>query len=102
MSFFQRVLFHDRLSELDYDIFWKMTSLMDGVTPDKFELVLMVDADTKVLANALTFMVAAMANDITIMGLCGETRIANKTTSCKYNVLLIDMHIRSTKWYHLL
>lgn len=43
-----------------------------------------VDADTKVLPDALTYMVAAMANDITIMGLCGETRIANKRTSCKF------------------
>lgn len=42
MSYFQRVLFNDRLSELDYEIFWKMTWLMKGVTPDKFELVLMV------------------------------------------------------------
>ncbi|KAI8086467.1 chitin synthase [Halteromyces radiatus] len=90
MSFFQRILFNDRLSELDYDIFWKMTSLMGGdVTPDKFELLLMVDADTKVLPDALTYMVAAMANDITIMGLCGETRIANKTTSCKSTIYFI-------------
>jgi chitin synthase len=42
MSFFQRVLFNDRLSELDYEMFWKMTWLMKGVTPDKFETVLMV------------------------------------------------------------
>lgn len=42
-----------------------------------------MDADTKVLPDALTYMVAAMANDITIMGLCGETRIANKRASCK-------------------
>lgn len=46
MSFFQRVLFNDRLSELDYEIFWKMTWLMKGVTPDKFELVLMVKIDS--------------------------------------------------------
>jgi chitin synthase len=83
MAFFQRVLFNDRLSELDYEMFWKMTWLTKGVTPDKFETVLMVDADTKVLPDALTYMVAAMVNDITIMGLCGETRIANKRTSCK-------------------
>lgn len=59
---------------------------MKGVTPDKFELVLMVDADTKVLPDAITYMVAAMANDITIMGLCGETRIANKLQSCTLKV----------------
>ncbi|KAG1289854.1 hypothetical protein G6F66_009143 [Rhizopus arrhizus] len=93
MSFFQRVLFNDRLSELDYEIFWKMTWLMKGVTPDKFELVLMVDADTKVLPDALTYMVAAMANDITIMGLCGETRIANKRTSFTTAIQVFEYYI---------
>ncbi|KAI8338452.1 chitin synthase-domain-containing protein [Chlamydoabsidia padenii] len=93
MSFFQRVLFDDRLSELDYDIFWKMTTLMNGVTPDKFELVLMVDADTKILPDGLTFMVAAMANDITIMGLCGETRIANKTASWVTAIQVFEYYI---------
>ena len=45
-----------------------------------------MDADTKVLPDAITYMVAAMANDITIMGLCGETRIANKRASCKSTI----------------
>ena len=45
-----------------------------------------MDADTKVLPDAITYMVAAMANDITIMGLCGETRIANKRASCKSSI----------------
>ncbi|KAI8393502.1 chitin synthase-domain-containing protein [Radiomyces spectabilis] len=93
MSFFQRVLFNDRLSELDYEIFWKMTWLMKGVTPDKFELVLMVDADTKVLPEAITYMVAAMANDITIMGLCGETRIANKRASWVTAIQVFEYYI---------
>ncbi|KAI9497320.1 chitin synthase [Zychaea mexicana] len=93
MSFFQRVLFNDRLSELDYEIFWKLTWLMKGVTPDKFELVLMVDADTKVLPDALTYMVAAMANDITIMGLCGETRIANKRSSWVTAIQVFEYYI---------
>ncbi|KAI9486594.1 MAG: chitin synthase [Benjaminiella poitrasii] len=93
MTFFQRVLFNDRLCELDYEIFWKMTWLMKGVTPDKFELVLMVDADTQVLPDALTYMVAAMANDITIMGLCGETRIANKRASWVSAIQVFEYYI---------
>ncbi|ORZ15968.1 chitin synthase-domain-containing protein [Absidia repens] len=93
MSFFQRVLFNDRLSELDYEMFWKMTWLMKGVTPDKFEVVLMVDADTKVLPDALTYMIAAMANDITIMGLCGETRIANKRASWVTAIQVFEYYI---------
>ncbi|KAL9557864.1 hypothetical protein MBANPS3_001173 [Mucor bainieri] len=93
MSFFQRVLFNDRFCELDYEIFWKMTWLMKGVTPDKFETVLMVDADTQVLPDALTYMVAAMANDITIMGLCGETRIANKRASWVSAIQVFEYYI---------
>ncbi|RUP48368.1 chitin synthase-domain-containing protein [Jimgerdemannia flammicorona] len=93
MSFFQRVLFNDRLTELDYELFWKMSWLMKGVTPDKFELVLMVDADTKVLPDSLTYMVAAMVNDITIMGLCGETRIANKRTSWVTGIQVFEYYI---------
>ncbi|KAG2189051.1 hypothetical protein INT44_004193 [Umbelopsis vinacea] len=93
MSFLQRVLFNDRLTELDYEIFWKMTWLTRGVTPDKFELVLMVDADTKVAPKSLTYMVAAMVNDITIMGLCGETRIANKRESWVTAIQVFEYYI---------
>ena len=51
-----------------------------------------MDADTKVMPKSLTYMVAAMVNDITIMGLCGETRIANKRESCKYNTPSEALH----------
>ncbi|CAG8642842.1 12913_t:CDS:2, partial [Ambispora leptoticha] len=80
MSFFQHVYWNDRFTELDYELFWKIYYLM-GVTADKFELILMVDADTEVAPTSLTYMVSAMKTDPKIMGLCGETRIANKTAS---------------------
>lgn len=82
MTFFQKVMFYDVFTPLDYEIFWKMKKLMKkGLSPDKFELVLMVDADTRVAPDSITHMVAAMNNDITLMGLCGETKVANKTES---------------------
>ncbi|KAI8375916.1 chitin synthase-domain-containing protein [Radiomyces spectabilis] len=82
MNFYQRILFHEHMSQLDYEIFWKMTMIIKGaVTPDQFELILMVDADTQVLPDALSHMVAAMTNDTRIMGLCGETKVANKSES---------------------
>lgn len=40
-----------------------------------------MDADTKVYPDSLARMVATMSRDPTIMGLCGETRIANKADS---------------------
>lgn len=80
MSFFQRVMFDERMTELEYEIFngiWRVA----GVAPDFYETVLMVDADTKVYPDSLTHMVAAMVKDPEIMGLCGETKIANKSES---------------------
>ncbi|CAG8601358.1 8322_t:CDS:2, partial [Racocetra persica] len=78
MSFFEHVYFNERFTELDYELFWKIHYLM-GITADHFELILMVDADTKVAPSSLTYLVSAMRKDPTIMGCCGETRIANKT-----------------------
>lgn len=77
MSFLQKVMFDERMTPLEYEFFnafWNVTT----VTPDFYELVLMVDADTKVYPDSLTRMVACMAQDPTVMGLCGETKIANK------------------------
>lgn len=80
MSFLQKVMFDERMTELEYEMFnglWKVT----GMSPDFFEVVLMVDADTKVFPDSLTHMVSAMVKDPEIMGLCGETKIANKRAS---------------------
>jgi len=80
MSFLQKVMFDERMTELEYEIFngiYKVT----GISPDFYEIVLMVDADTKVFPDSLTHMVSAMVKDPEIMGLCGETKIANKRAS---------------------
>lgn len=80
MSFLQKVMFDERMTELEYEMFngiWKIT----GISPDFYEVVLMVDADTKVFPDSMTHMVSAMVKDPEIMGLCGETKIANKTQS---------------------
>ena len=80
MSFLQKVMFDERMTELEFEMFnglWKVT----GMSPDFYEVVLMVDADTKVFPDSLTHMVSAMVKDPEIMGLCGETKIANKRAS---------------------
>ena len=80
MSFLQKVMFDERMTELEYEMFngiWKIT----GMSPDFYEVTLMVDADTKVFPDSLTHMISAMVKDPEIMGLCGETKIANKTQS---------------------
>ena len=80
MSFLQKVMFDERMTELEFEMFnglWKIT----GISPDFYEIVLMVDADTKIFPDSLTHMVSAMVKDPEIMGLCGETKIANKRAS---------------------
>ncbi|KAF8580001.1 glycosyltransferase family 2 protein [Ramaria rubella] len=80
MNFFSRVTYNDRMTPLDFDLFRKIQSLM-GVTADFFEVCLMVDADTKVYPDSLRQLVNSMHHDHYIMGVCGETRIANKRQS---------------------
>ncbi|KAI0344638.1 hypothetical protein BDW22DRAFT_1391487 [Trametopsis cervina] len=80
MNFFSRVTYNDRMTPLDFDLFRKIHILM-GVTPDFFEVCLMVDADTKVFPDSLKSLVNCMHHDQMIMGVCGETRIANKRQS---------------------
>ncbi|PWY99273.1 chitin synthase 7 [Testicularia cyperi] len=80
MNFFQRVTYNDRMTPLDYDLFRKVHTLM-GVTPDFFELCLMVDADTMVYPKSMKLLANCMMGDPLVMGACGETRIANKMQS---------------------
>ncbi|KAI8846501.1 chitin synthase-domain-containing protein [Chytridium lagenaria] len=80
MKFFMRVTLRDRMCPLDFDLFRKIHHIT-GFTPDFYEIVLMVDADTMVISDSLRAMTNSMYNDPKIMGLCGETRIDNKRQS---------------------
>lgn len=80
MSFLQKVMFDERMTHLDYELFnsiWRVA----GITPDYYESVLMVDADTKIFPDSLSRLVSCMVKDPEIAGLCGETKIGNKTDS---------------------
>ncbi|KAI8324258.1 hypothetical protein GQ54DRAFT_296260 [Martensiomyces pterosporus] len=92
MNFFSRVIYNDRMTPLDYDLFRKVHHLT-GVTPDLFEIILMVDADTKVYPDSLRLLVNCMNNDPLIMGLCGETKIANKRDSWVTAIQVFEYYI---------
>jgi len=92
MNFFQKVLFNDPMVPLEFDLFTKIHTLM-GITPDLFEIILMVDADTKVAPDSLARLVAAMVDDPMIMGLCGETRISNKSDSWVTKIQVFEYYI---------
>ncbi|KNE71091.1 hypothetical protein AMAG_20292 [Allomyces macrogynus ATCC 38327] len=65
MSFLQKVMFDERMTPLEYDLFQKIHKVAK-VTPDLYEAVTMVDADTKVAPDCVERMVACFARDPTI------------------------------------
>ncbi|BGP38745.1 Chitin synthase, class 3 [Rhodotorula kratochvilovae] len=92
MSFLQKVMFDERMTTFEYEFFnalWRAT----GVSPDRYELVLMVDADTKVFPDSASRMVACMVHDPEIMGLCGETKIANKSDSWVTMIQVFEYYV---------
>lgn len=92
MSFFQKVTFDERMTELEYamlESIWRVTGLM----AEFYEIVLMVDADTRVYPDCLTHMCAEMIKDPTIMGLCGETKISNKSQSWVTAIQVFEYYI---------
>lgn len=80
MNFLSKVLFDERMTELEFDIFYKLWTI-SGVHPEKYEAVLMIDADTKIDSDSMTHLVASMAKDPLVIGACGETTIENKWQS---------------------
>ncbi|RHZ50569.1 hypothetical protein Glove_495g30 [Diversispora epigaea] len=92
MSFLQKVMFDERMTPLEYE-FFNAIRTVSGVTPDCFELVLMVDADTKIFPDSLTRMVACMSRDPAVMGLCGETKIANKSDTWVTMIQVFEYYI---------
>lgn len=92
MSFLQKVMFDERMTDLEYEMLnsiWRVTGLM----AEFYEIVLMVDADTKVYPDSLTHMVAEMVKDPMIMGLCGETKISNKSTTWVTAIQVFEYYI---------
>ncbi|KAJ3417076.1 Chitin synthase, class 3 [Chytridiales sp. JEL 0842] len=92
MNFLSRVMFDDRMTPLDYAVYSGIKKVA-GVDPHMYDLVLMVDADTVVEVDSLYFMVQAMKNDSQIMGLCGETRIANKRDTWVTKIQVFEYYI---------
>lgn len=93
MSFFSKILYGDRMSELDFEIYRKMSMMFPKFKPEDFEILLMVDADTIVHPDALIKIVSAFEKDPKIMGLCGETQILNKSESWVTRIQVFEYYI---------
>ncbi|KAI9350347.1 chitin synthase-domain-containing protein [Obelidium mucronatum] len=80
MRFLNRVHFNAEMNPLELELYHHMKNII-GVNPSFYEYILMVDADTEVFTDSLNRMVSAMIHDSRIMGICGETLIANEKES---------------------
>jgi chitin synthase len=80
MNFLSKVHYNLPMSPLELELYRQMRHII-GVEPSLYEYVMMIDADTVVMKDALNRMVAKMAKDARIIGLCGETKLANAKES---------------------
>ncbi|CAG8497369.1 6235_t:CDS:2, partial [Scutellospora calospora] len=92
MGFLQKVMFNERMTRLEYELFTAIRTVC-SITPDFYEVVLMIDADTKVFPDSLIRMVACMSHDASIMGLCGETKISNKNDTWVTRIQVFEYYI---------
>ncbi|KAI8057210.1 chitin synthase-domain-containing protein [Syncephalis plumigaleata] len=76
MRFFNAVHFNSEMTPLELEMYHQIKNVI-GVDPSFYEYVLMVDADTFILPDSLNRMVSAMLHDQKIVGICGETQLAN-------------------------
>ncbi|KAG0418930.1 Chitin synthase 1 [Dictyocoela roeselum] len=93
MGFFNHLLYKERMTPLDFDIYRKMKRLVSHLDPKDFELLLMVDADTVVRPDAVRLMAGAFEKDPQVMGICGETMIANKWDSWVSMIQVFEYYI---------
>ncbi|KAJ1899215.1 ATP-dependent RNA helicase, partial [Coemansia sp. IMI 209127] len=92
LQWLHNVLMNDHLTPLEFELCCAASRLA-LINPDQFEYVLMVDADTAIDIECMPRLVAAMERDPGIMGLCGETRIANKRDSWVTRIQVYEYYI---------
>ncbi|RCI06194.1 hypothetical protein CU098_006877 [Rhizopus stolonifer] len=77
MQFLNRVHYDAPMNPLQLEIYHQMKNVI-GVSPEFYEFVLMVDADTEVMRDGLNYLVSSTVHDSRIIGICGETTLSNE------------------------
>ncbi|KAI8989101.1 glycosyltransferase family 2 protein [Trametes punicea] len=80
MHFLNKVHFNAPMNPLELEIYHQIKNVI-GVNPTFYEYVFMVDADTTVHPLSLNRLVSAMIHDKKLLGVCGETELANAKQS---------------------
>ncbi|KAJ3528406.1 hypothetical protein NM688_g8003 [Phlebia brevispora] len=80
MQYLNRVHFDAPMCPLELEIYHQMRNVI-GIDPAFYEYIFTVDADTTVTPDSLNRLVASAADDSSIIGICGETRLDNEEGS---------------------
>lgn len=80
LKFFSKIFYNHPLNPLDIELFSGFLKNFE-INPLTIEFILMVDADTELFSDSLNRLLACCVHDSRIIGICGETRIKNETTS---------------------
>ena len=80
MRFLSRVHFNHPMNPLELEIYHQMKNVI-GVDPSFYEYILNIDADTEVFPDSLNRLISQMTRDSKIIGICGETILANEKES---------------------
>ncbi|KNZ77066.1 Chitin synthase 8 [Termitomyces sp. J132] len=80
LHYLNRVHFDAPMSPLELEIYHQMRNVI-GIDPAFYEYIFTIDADTTVTPEALNRLVATSADDSSIIGVCGETKLQNEEGS---------------------
>ncbi|KAI0065969.1 glycosyltransferase family 2 protein [Artomyces pyxidatus] len=92
MHYLNRVHFDSPMAPLELEIYHQMRNVI-GIDPAFYEYIFTVDADTTVTPDSLNRLVAAAADDSSIIGVCGETRLENEEGSWWTMVQVYEYYI---------
>ncbi|KAF6741605.1 glycosyltransferase family 2 protein [Ephemerocybe angulata] len=80
MHFLNKVHFNSPMNPLELEMYHQIKNVI-GVNPSFYEYLFMVDADTTVEPLSVNRLISAMIHDKKLLGVCGETELANAKQS---------------------
>ncbi|RXW18316.1 hypothetical protein EST38_g7538 [Candolleomyces aberdarensis] len=80
MHFLNKVHFGSPMNPLELEMYHQIKNVI-GVNPSFYEYLFMVDADTTVEPLSVNRLISAMIHDKKLLGVCGETELANAKQS---------------------
>ncbi|KAF9531219.1 glycosyltransferase family 2 protein [Crepidotus variabilis] len=80
MHFLNKVHFNSPMNPLELEMYHQIKNVI-GVNPSFYEYLFMVDADTTVDPFSVNRLISAMIHDKKLLGVCGETELANAKQS---------------------